>query len=742
MGVQRVERFARRLLGLPAVGVAAALASVVGATLPSTVLAGTLGGEPPDFPNPGPSFTALAGTNTVDGALGPTPGDIQDAFSVSIPAGLHVTSVSYVGPSESLNLVGCGLTGTSNLNQTFNPAQTNCQLLYFISDGFSTEPQPWTVTLNAVDTTPPVLTVPANQTVEATGPTGATATLIATASDGADPTPTVACVPALGSTFPLGTTSVTCTATDDAGNTSSGSFNVTVVDTTAPTVTTPDQTIEATGPTGAIAVFTPTATDAVDATPTVVCVPASGSAFPLGLTPVSCTATDDAGNTSNGSFNVTVVDTTAPALTVPANQTVEATGPTGAIAGFTPTAIDAVDATPTVVCVPASGSTFPLGLTSVSCTATDDSGNTSSSGLFNITVVDTTDPALVLPGDTFASATGPGGAVVDYTVSATDIVDPSPTVDCSPAAGTTFPLGVTAVSCTATDDEGNSSSGGFDVTVLDQGLPVLDLPGDLDVEATGPAGAQVTFLVTATDDVDPDPLVVCDPASDTTFPFGATTVECTATDDEGNETAGSFTVTVSDTSPPIIDLPSDITAPASGPQGAIVTFEVTATDLVAGDVPVSCDPPSGSLFPIGTTTVTCTASDATVVAGFFGQGRFAPAQVEPGNVATGTFTVIVEPPEQTSTTTTTTTATTSPATASTSPVAGSSTTSTATTEPGSSTTSTPTTDPGSSTTTTAGSLPSTGTQPATISVLALVVLATGCSVIAFTALAKRHRNNY
>ena len=232
---------------------------------------------------------------------------------------------------------------------------------------------------------------------------------------------------------------------------------------------------------------------------------------------------------------------------------------------------------------------------------------------------------------------------------------------------------------------------------------MLDVPGDRDVEATGPTGAQVTFTVTATDDVDPDPLVVCAPASDTTFPFGATTVECTATDDDGNQTAGSFTVTVSDTSPPILDLPSDITTRASGPQGAIVTFAVTATDLVAGDVPVSCDPPSGSLFPIGATTVTCTASDATVVAGFFGQGRFAPTQVEPGNVATGTFTVTVEFPEQASTTTT---------------LAGSSTTSTSTTGPSSSTTSTPTTDPGSSTTTTPGSLPPTGSRPATVSVVA------------------------
>ena len=720
MGVQRVERYARR----SAIGLAAAFASVVGATLPSTAFAGTLGGEPPDLPNPGPTFTAVAGTNTVDGALGPTPGDIQDAFTVNIPAGLHVTGVSYVGPLDPANnLIGCGLTGTSNLNQSFNPAQTNCQLSYLINDNFSTEPQPWTVTINAVDTTPPSLTVPANQTVEATGPTGAISSFTATATDGGDPTPTVVCVPGSGSTFPLGTTPVTCTATDDSNNTSSGSFNVTVVDTTAPTVTTPNQTIEATGPTGAIATFTPTAIDAVDATPTVVCVPESGSTFPLGTTPVTCTATDDSNNTSSGSFNVTVVDTTAPTVTTP-NQTIEATGPTGAIATFTPTAIDAVDATPTVVCVPESGSIFPLGTTPVTCTATDDSNNTSS-GSFNVTVVDTTAPALNLPGDTFASATGPGGAVVDYTVSATDLVDPSPTVDCAPPPGATFPLGVTAVICTATDNGGNSSSGGFDVTVLDEGLPLLDVPGDLVVEATGPTGALVTFTVTATDDVDPDPLVVCAPASGTTFPLGETTVECTATDDVGNQTAGSFTVTVSDTSPPILDLPSDITAPASGPQGAIVTFEATATDLVAGDVPVSCDPPSGSLFPIGATTVTCTASDATVVAGFFGQSRFAPAQVEPGNVATGTFTVTVEPPEQASTTTTTTTTAT-----------------TSTTVASSSDMSTSTTDPGSSTTTTPGSLAATGSQPVTISVLALAVLAAGCSVIAFTSLAKRHRNNH
>ena len=71
----------------------------------------------------------------------------------------------------------------------------------------------------------------------------------------------------------------------------------------------------------------------------------------------------------------------------------------------------------------------------------------------------------------------------------------------------------------------------------------------------------------------------------------------------------------------------------------------SATDAVAGDVPIECVPPSGSVFPLGSTTVTCTASDAPTVARQFGRGR-GIAQVDPdvGNVTTGSFTVTVEAP--------------------------------------------------------------------------------------------------
>ena len=78
---------------------------------------------------------------------------------------------------------------------------------------------------------------------------------------------------------------------------------------------------------------------------------------------------------------------------------------------------------------------------------------------------DTTAPSMVLPGFVTVDATSPAGAVVTYGVSVSDAGDPNPTVLCSPASGATFAIGVTIVSCTATDRAGNSSSGSFLVTV-------------------------------------------------------------------------------------------------------------------------------------------------------------------------------------------------------------------------------------------------------------------------------------
>jgi hypothetical protein len=88
------------------------------------------------------------------------------------------------------------------------------------------------------DTTPPTIFCPPNRTAECTGPTGATVAFPdPTASDICTASPVTACVPPSGSTFPIGTTSDTCTATDASSNSHDCSFDVKVVDTTPPVVT-------------------------------------------------------------------------------------------------------------------------------------------------------------------------------------------------------------------------------------------------------------------------------------------------------------------------------------------------------------------------------------------------------------------------------------------------------------------------------------------------------------------------
>jgi len=165
------------------------------------------------------------------------------------------------------------------------------------------------------DTTAPNLTVPGNIAVEATSTAGAIVNYpAASATDNVGVT-SLGYSKASGSTFPLGVTSVIVSASDAAGNTSSGSFTVTVGDTTPPALSVPgDLTVEANSPMGAIVNYpAATATDAVGVT-SITYSKATGTTFLLGLTTVTVTAKDAAGNTSSGSFTVNVVDTTAPSI--------------------------------------------------------------------------------------------------------------------------------------------------------------------------------------------------------------------------------------------------------------------------------------------------------------------------------------------------------------------------------------------------------------------------------------------
>ncbi len=552
---------------------------------------------------------------------------LECVSSAGAVATFDVTAVDVCDPSPTLICVpASGSTfsiGTTTVNCTATDHSTppNSSMCSF--------------TVSVRDTTPPVMTCPGDISTECTGPSGATVSYTTpSATDVCDPSPTVNCVPASGSAFALGMTLVTCTASDHAipANTFSCSFTVTVNDTIPPTIGCPSNiTAECTSAAGVAVSFSVTAEDVCDASPAVVCVPASGSTFPIGTTPVNCTASDDGSpaNTSNCSFTVTVRDTTAPSMSCPANVTLDCTGPSGAVATYTtPTATDACDPSPTVNCSPASGSTFPIGSTTVTCTATDHASppNSSSCG-FSVVVRDTTPPTLTCPGNVTVECTGPSGSVVTFTTpTASDNCDLSPTVSCVPASGSAFPLGTTTVTCTARDHAtpANLQTCTFSVRVVDTLPPVMQCPSPVTAECTGPSGAVVTFTVTALDVCDPTPTVLCTPASGSTFPFGPTTVNCAAADDSQNVAICSFQVRVVDTTPPAIQCPSNVTTECTSTAGATVTFSAVALDSCDTSPSIACVPPSGSSFLVGTTQVLCTATD------------------DSRNASTCTFTVTVE----------------------------------------------------------------------------------------------------
>jgi hypothetical protein len=388
---------------------------------------------------------------------------------------------------------------------------------------------------------------------------------------------TVVCSPGSGTTFPVGTTPVTCDAQDASSttlDTTSFNVNVTFVDTVPPVVTVPsDMTVSATGSSTPVS-FSASATDNVDGAVPVSCSPSSGSGFAVGTTTVTCTATDSSGNTGSASFHVTVQDTTPPNVNISGVQTWTATGPSGATVTYTASATDDVDGNLTPTCSPASGSTFPPGTTTVTCTATDSSGNTGSASM-DVSVVDTAPTIMNVPANIVAEASSAKGAPVIYTPpSATDIVDGGDPITCTPDTGAIFPLGDTTVNCTATNSSGQTATATFTVTVQDTTPPVLPKPGTLSLTSTDPV--PITYLpiqrflaLQATDLVDPKPIVTNN--APTSFPFGTTVVTFTATDASGNTSTAQGQVVVSHVVPA-----AGTTAPATA-----VVASKTSIDRVA-----------------------------------------------------------------------------------------------------------------------------------------------------------------
>ena len=445
--------------------------------------------------------------------------------------------------------------------------------------------------VTVIDTIPPVITVPAAIVVDAVNGAAPIVNLgIATATDAFAVTVTND-APA---TFPVGTTVVTYTATDANGNITTGTQNVVVnaVDTLPPVITAPAAiTLEATGLNTTVVLGSATATDNVTA---VVAVTNNAPAlFPLGVTTVTYTATDTAGNTATAIQIVTVVDTTAPVITAP-------TAVTASSGDNLPVAVTVVAATATdlfaVTITSDAPATFPVGITTVTYTATDANGNASAATqLVTVNLVDVTAPVVTAPVAITIEATAIVTTVTLGAATATDIVNGVlvPTNN----APATFPVGTTIVTYTATDAAGNIGTAIQTVTITDTTAPSITAPAAVMVEATGVTTTVVLGTATASDIVDG----VITPTSDApvSFPVGVTTVTWTATDAAGNTGTATQTVTVNEvTSIPALAL--------SGGASASITVPAGSTLFNAGASPVFVGPP-GFTFPFGSISYSVTS---------------------------------------------------------------------------------------------------------------------------------------
>jgi hypothetical protein len=384
---------------------------------------------------------------------------------------------------------------------------------------------------------------------------------------------------------------------------------------------------QATGPDGAeIFYVKPAATDEGNAGTNVSCVPAPNVIFPLGETTVTCTAYDPRGNSgdeSTASFTVTVVDTRGPIFAAAPDVTAQAPTASGVAVSYTPpAATDQVDGNRTPSCLPASGSVFPVGSTTVTCEATDVSGNKGKVS-FAVNVA-----APAAGGPCTGASDCPSGFCVDGVccASACGGGNANDCQACSVAAGgsangTCTPIALVRVCrpsagvCDAVETcDGTSLTCPADTSVPGCGPPVVTVPANMTVEATSPAGAAVTFSPSPSAKDwhgTAIPTVTCTPASGSTFAVGTTTVTCTAIDTGGQTGSASFTVTVKDSKGPVFGSYTDpVIAYATSTSGAKVTYTVpSANDAIDGRSTVSCTPAPGSQFPVNKTTVNCTATD-------------------------------------------------------------------------------------------------------------------------------------
>jgi uncharacterized repeat protein (TIGR01451 family) len=476
--------------------------------------------------------------------------------------------------------------------------------------------------------------------------------------------------PASGSFFTVGTHSVISTSA--AGPTCS--FSVTVLDTAAPTIMCPPP-VTATAPAGSTEFTLPIPEGQTNGTGTPTINASGGGIvtfvrsdnkpaeyddngnevtpavihdvtdpYPIGTTGILWTVTDAGGRTKSCSQTVTIVLADArPAITISCPANVSVSAPANSCSATvaaetigTPTT-NLTDSNVDVVAVRSDGQSlsdpFPAGTTLITWTATDNLGGTSASCAQSVTVTisntgDTTPPTLTVPANVFAT-TSSCTATLDDELGTAEATDPVGACNGSVTITRTgvpanfiFPTGTTTIIYTATDAAGNTSTGVQLVTVTESPAipPTITAPNDV-IAYTGAGATSCGTVVsdatlgtaTASDNCSLASVTRTGVPAGNVFPKGTTTVTYRATDASGNFTEDTQLVTVIDNTPPAISCPASITLEPTCPTGAIATWTApVGTDNCPGAVTTrTAGGAPGSVFAIGTTTVTYSVTDAS-----------------------------------------------------------------------------------------------------------------------------------
>ena len=347
--------------------------------------------------------------------------------------------------------------------------------------------------------------------------------------------------------------------------------------------------------------------------------------FRLGLTTILWSATDQAGNAGTATQRVTVIDSLAPTVNSPLTLIVEATGPLTTVPDLGQvTAIDIVDGIISSSGVPSNRGPFPLGVTDVVWSITDSSGNIGRA-VQQVMVVDTQGPVISLASPFIIMLEGPN-AIVDANslgaVTAIDAVDGDSALSFSlNGQSPPFQLGLGSYNLlwTATDSRSNSSQRQQTVNIVVSTGPVITVPTDIIMEATGSLTAVDMGQAIALDVLDGVAQEVTASFSGP-FPLGSTTIIWTATDERGNVSSASQTITIVDSTGPAIALSQTqtVSISASGMETVVNSSQLdfaSAVDLVDGDIDQITLTLDGSALPqpllIGQYTATWTAVDNT-----------------------------------------------------------------------------------------------------------------------------------